>query len=206
MKYYRIDPLGETDAGWCILDDVPDIGPAYYKPARGKRVGADYPDDASITMSEDFRGIRVPSLIGNTESYLIVDAPVKELIERHCQGVDIEYLPFTLYNHKNRVASRSHFIVNPIGVVDCINFEASEIERLDSPGDVHHGAVVGIDRLVLDPRKLADAPALFRIREEPSSYVIDGALADALREGGFTNVVLHEIEQQALSASEPRAR
>jgi hypothetical protein len=197
MKYYRIDLLGDTDSGWCLLDNLPNIGRVFYKPAEGQRVGAAYPEDVRITMSDEFRGTRIPSLIGNTNSYLIVDKPVKEVIEQYCEGVDIEYLPFTLYNHKNRVASKTHFMINPIGTFDCLDLDESEIERLDSPSDPDHGAVVGIDRYVLDPQKLQAAPALFRIPEEPDTYVINGALADAFAKRGFTNVVLDELEQSA---------
>ncbi len=41
--------------------------------------------------------------------------------------IEIEFLPFTLYNHKKRVHSKDHFFINPIGGYDCLNEIASGI-------------------------------------------------------------------------------
>jgi hypothetical protein len=197
MKYYFIDTLGNLDDEWCLLDAPPeDMGLAYYMPAEGERVGDEYPSDAKIYMSEEYPGIKLGSLIGHTESYLIVSRAVKEVIEAHCMDVEIEYLPFTLYNHKKRVHSREYFIINPIGTIDCLNLDASEIEYFEEEGDPYDGAVVDVDKFVLDRKKLEGAPALFRIREDPGEYVINEKLARAFRERGFTNIQLDKIEQK----------
>jgi len=196
MRYYFIDTLGDLASGYCILTSPPEgLGLSFYKMANGERVGAEYPEAARIYMSEQQPGIKVPSIVGNTQGYLITSGPVKEEIEALCAGVDVEYLPFTLYNHKRRPTSGELFIINPIGSRDCLDMEASAIEYLDAPGDPYDRAIVGVDRFVLTPEKLGGAPSLFRVREEPNRYVLDERLADRLRARGLSNLILTEIEQ-----------
>jgi len=197
MKYFFIDTLGEVDGERAVLDSAPrELGLEYYRLAEGVRIGKAYPADARIYMSKKYRGVKLDSLLGNTKSYLIVKRPVIEVIEAHSADADIEYLPFTLFNQKKRVQSKDYFIVNPVGTLDCLNLESSEIEYLDAKDEPSHGAVVAVEKFVLDPGKLARAPALFRIKEEPDRYVINEQLADAFGKAGFTNILLTEIEQQ----------
>lgn len=198
MRYYFIDTLGELEKRYCILLSPPEgLGLSYYRMAKGKRISDQYPSDARIYMSEKQPGIKVPSIVGNTNNYLIASKPANDEIVAHCRGVDIEHLPVTIYNHKKRPHPDEFFIINPIGVRDCLDRNSSVIEVLDKPGDSYHGAIVGVDRFVLATQKLAGAPSLFRIHEDPNKYVIDERLADALRARGLTNFVLTEIEQSS---------
>ncbi|MBW2661812.1 MAG: hypothetical protein JRD93_07465 [Deltaproteobacteria bacterium] len=190
MRYFFVETLGKLgNPNLCILSRPPDgLGVKSYRMAKGKKIGVHYPKDAIIYMDDEHPGIKIESLIGNTKGYLIVSREMKECIEEHCTFCEIEYLPFTLYNHKKRVHSQDYFIINPIGTFDCLNLKASQIEYLD-------GEVVGIDNFVVDPRKLEKPPALFRIKEDPRRYVINEELAKAFEEKGFTNVLLKEIGQ-----------
>lgn len=199
MRFFNIDTLGDLDdRRLCILDAVPEgIGVKYSRLARGRTIAADFPANAVIRMTPDRTGIKLASLIGNTNSFLIVHRDVKDVIaaEHHRRGDrwPIEYLPFTLMNHKGRPHSADYVLVNPIGVIDCVDLAASEIELFENDRD----KVVSIERLVLDPAKVQDAPPLFRIRETPGQYTVDEALAAALDGKGFTNIVLRPVEIKA---------
>ena len=72
-----------------------------------------------FSCSQKNPGVKLPSLIGNTISYLIVNAEMKDTIIEYCpeDEVDIEILPFTLINHKKRVHSKDYWIINPIGYI-----------------------------------------------------------------------------------------
>jgi hypothetical protein len=196
VKYHFIDTLGDLESDYCVVTaPLEGAGLAFYRMAKGERMGDDYPDDARLDMDEDQGGIKVPAVIGNTQHYLIVAEAVKDALLPLCDGAEVEVLPVALFNRKKRRHPGRFFILNPIGARDCLDLRASEIEYLHEPGDPYDGAVVGVDRFVLDPAKLAGAPALFRVREEPERYVLDERAAQALRAGGFSNVVLTEIEQ-----------
>jgi hypothetical protein len=201
MKYFFIDTLGEGGTEWAVLDTPPAaLGLSYYRPADGSPMGDQYPEDVELVMSKKYPGVRLGSLLGNTLGYLIVDGEMRKTIEAHSAGAEIEYLPFTLRDPKGRVRSEDYTIVNPIGVVDCLNLDASEVIYLDEPGDEYHGSVVDVETYVLDPKKLEGAPALFRVKERPDAYVVNEKLAKAFEKSGFANVVLTVIEQQKSKA------
>jgi hypothetical protein len=61
--------------------------------------------------------------------------------------------------------------------------------------------VIAIDKLVLDPEKLTDAPPLFRVKEALDEYVFDETLTSVCKERRFTNLRFQEIDQQPGSAS-----
>ncbi|HEY4121079.1 MAG TPA: DUF1629 domain-containing protein [Byssovorax sp.] len=196
MKRFFLETLGELGRGHCVITTSPDgLGLGAYRPAEGDRVGAMYPPGATTEMSPDHPGQKLPDVVPNTLRYLILSSRTKSVVHAACEFVEIEYLALRIMNHKGRLHGDA-FIINPIGALDCLDLGASQIEYLDEPGDDYHGAVVGVDRFVLDRSKLVDAPALFRIKEEPFRYVIDERLAAPLMAGGFTNVVLEEIEQR----------
>jgi len=192
MRYFKIVTLGDTaDKSLAFISSyVENIGLAAYRPAKGKRVGEKYPENAEIHLQPEDPGIKLSSLIGNTKSYLIVNTAVKETIVEFCSQneTEIELLQFTLVNHKKRVHSKDYWIINPIGTFDCVNRSASEIEFLDDE-------IVGVDKYVFDPKRLEKAPHLFRVPEEPRGYFISQSLAKAFQDKQFTNIFLIEVEQ-----------
>ena len=115
---------------------------------------------------------------------------MRALIEEYCRGCEIEYLPITLFTSKKREQSRDYCLVNPIGNIDCLDLERSEIVY-DKGGS---GAVVSVRKFVLDPKKLERVAPLFRIREDPRNYVVTEFLAHEFAERSFTNLFISEIE------------
>ncbi|HYO57920.1 imm11 family protein [Archangium sp.] len=199
-KFFRLQNLGSlSDPDLCRIEDPPrGIGLRKYCPALGDRAAPYYPPDARIQLVEEQPGIQLSSLLGNNINYLIVCTAMKETIQEHCMGVEIEYLPFDLYDHRGRLYSRDYFIINPIGTYDCLDEAHSGIEY--GP----EGSVVAINSPLLHPEKMAGAPALFRARLKPTVYIVDEALAAAFREKGFTNVRLRELQMSG--AAQPVSR
>jgi hypothetical protein len=188
MQYYSINLQPRVDLGFCFLDNVP-VGTESktFRMAEGIEIEADYPKDARVYMDNRNPGIKLPSLIGNTNSFLIVSGSVKNVIERMNTGT-IEYLPVSIYNHKKRLASSDYFIINPIGSLDCLDLNASEITYFD-------GHIVTIDKYVLAAKKLAGVLDLFRIKDDPRVYVISHKLALELKKINATNFYLFPLEQ-----------
>ncbi|WP_240358393.1 imm11 family protein [Myxococcus vastator] len=159
---------------YCFVDELPEgLGLNRYKVGHGETLGADYPADARVYMTDRYQGIQVSDYVENACGILIVSKRVKEVFERVSRG-PVEYLPLAIYNHKKRLASADHFIVNPIGTVDCLNLEASDIKYFK-------GKVVQVRNPVLDPAKLEHAPHLFRMREHSYSYLISEVMIQELR-------------------------
>ncbi|MCP3137895.1 imm11 family protein [Pyxidicoccus xibeiensis] len=154
----------------------------------GIAMGDKYPPDAKWYMSDESPGIKMPSLIATVTNMLVVERRMKEVIER--TGVPMECLPFTLHDHKKRVARTDYFIINPLGSFDCLDLKQSEIIYDDDE-------VVAVEKLVLSPEKLRAAPDIFRVKEDPHVYVLSHRLVDALRQLEPTNVYLTKLEQSA---------
>jgi hypothetical protein len=189
MNYYQIDTLACEDPDFVFLrDKVKGVESDSYMMAEGEAVSSVYPKNARLEMSRDSRGITLPSLIGNTSQLLIVHRGLKDILEG--TGVPMEVLPFTLYNQKKRVASKDHFIVNPLGTLDCIDFKKSVIRY----AKVEPTVIIAVDKLVLDGKKLKKAPDLFRIDRRPRMYVISEKLGSKLAALDPTNVIIHKLE------------
>jgi hypothetical protein len=197
MGYFEIDTLGDLDdPKRVILGEFPiALGVKYHRLVHGEEISRDWPKEVTLAMSPDKPGTQLSSMIGNTLSFLLLHRELKNLVasehERRGGKWNIEYLPFTLINHKGK-ANRDYFMVNPIGVYDCVNDALSVITYFKGNRD----KVVGIDRLVLDPNKLVDAPPLFRVRQCPGGYFVDQTMKRALQKGRFSNLVFGKVETQ----------
>lgn len=192
MRYFFIDELKRDDPKYYFTDRSPKgLGLASWRPAKGAPIADKWPNPPPpVYPSDDSPAVKLPSLIGNTQAYLIVSSELRKLIEEHCRGREIEYLPVVLFSPKKREQSRDYCLVNPIGAVDCLDLSRSKIVYSEGPGS----AVVGVDKFVLDPRKLEGVAPLFRIKEDPRQYAVTEPLGRAFAEHEFTNLFLTEIE------------
>jgi hypothetical protein len=124
-------------------------------------------------MAAEDPGMQLTSFVGNTCGMLVVDRAVCDVMRPLVKDGEVEFLKVSMVNHRGRVASKDYYIVNPIGVHDVLNLQKSKIK--------YHGKdVVAVDEVVLDPKKLAGKPNLFRLRERPRWYFASAALVDAI--------------------------
>jgi hypothetical protein len=192
MRFFFINVLKQGDPKFYYSENRPrGLGVKNWRMADGARIAHEWPSELpTITPSESGPAVKLPSLIPTTLSYLIVDTQLRDVIKSHCDGADIEYLPLVLLSHKKKVQSTDYCFVNPIGAIDCLDLSRSKITYSTSaPGEV-----VGVDKFVIDAAKAKDAPALFRIKEDPGEYVVKEPLARAFAEHDFTNLFLIEVE------------
>ncbi|MCY1083208.1 imm11 family protein [Archangium lansingense] len=186
MSFRELDTMGDiNNLDLCYLDDfVEGIKIQSWRVGRGVRVGELYPEDAKILMRPENPGVQLSSLLGNSESMLVASRDFREAIEKLCANVEIEYLPFTLYDHHKRPYSRDYCIINPIGTFDCLDLKASDIvwdtEKPDN--------ILRIEEAVLDREKTRAAPQLFRLKESPHTYVVGLDLAKEMQQRKLTNV------------------
>jgi len=200
MLYYLIDLTTDDNPDYCYLDSYPEgLGLKTYKLGYGQELKADYPADARVYMTNRVKGMQVPDLVGNTCGMLVTSRRVKEVFERVNQG-PVEYLPVAIYNHKKRVASPHHYILNPLGTVDCLNLQASNIKY-------HEGKVVHVYEYVLDPEKLANVPDFFRVRENSYAYIMSERILTELRrlQPRVTNFMIEELDQVPSKAEGAKA-
>lgn len=190
LRFFKLIVSGKLgDPDLCMLHSlVKELGMDVARVGLGERVGNLYPADARIYMSEDAPGIKLSPLLGNTRNTLIVSSEMRAVIEKHCKN-EIEYLPFTLYDHRKRVYSRDYCIVNPIGTFDCVDFQASDVLwSKKNPTEL-----LDIKKHVLDRKKVENAPQLFRVDQDPMAYVLRYELAKEISDRRFANVYWKEL-------------
>jgi hypothetical protein len=190
MRFYLLDTNGDlSKEDYCFSDNEP-VPIGSYDLISGARLADEYPaglDKVTLKLGDDYPGLELPSLIGNTDNMLIVHRDLAAAIRSHEVG-EVELLPFTLLNHKGRVHSTEYVFLNPVGTRDCLDMERSECKRHKS------GKIMAMLKYVLSRKKLKDAPNLFRPQETPARYIFSGELVDALRKRKFTNLVFEELE------------
>jgi hypothetical protein len=197
MRYFSIDTLGDPfDPQLCVLDAIPEgIGVKYSRLVTGRSIADDFPAGAEIHMSPQREGIKLGKLIGSIKSFLLLHRDVKDVLarefERSAPNAGIEYLPFTLINHRGAPHSRDYFIINPLGTWDCLDVALSEVEYFEDTDKV-----LDVGQIVLAPEKLVGSPPLFRIKELPSTYVVSEPIAVEVRERRFSNIILTELDQR----------
>jgi hypothetical protein len=203
MKFFRLWLRGNTDdKSLAFVRDLPSGLGLYDNCMRsGERIGDHYPANLKVRLDKRSPGIKLQALLGNTLSYLMLNTEAKDVILGVCK-CEIEVLPFVLYNHKNRIHSKDYWILNPIGTIDCVNRAASNIQYSKDDGTKIIGVGLTPGSLVFDPKKLAKAPDLFRVPEEPARMFISQTLAQAIKARNLnaSNILLvEEMQQKAVA-------
>ena len=167
----------------------------------GGPIAGQWPENARIALdSKESRRLQgathaygpvlMGELIGTTCNSLIAGPKLKELIEPFCPGVPIEFLPLSIY--KNGKAKRplggTYYYVHPVGFHDCINLEKSSVLWDDD-----HKEPLRVREIVIDARRGATAPQLFRPLHDWSSYIIRYDLARAIRDADLENVLWERL-------------
>ncbi|MFY2561081.1 imm11 family protein [Corallococcus terminator] len=197
LRFFKLSVGGRfDDPDLCMLHSlVREMGMKISWVGLGKSASAVYPADARIYMSEDSPGIKLSPLLGNTRNTLLVSSELRAVFEKHCKN-EIEYLPFTLYDHRKRVYSKDYCIVNPIGTFDCLDYKASTIIWSDSDPT----RAIAVQKLVLDRAKMETAPQLFRVAKDPMSYVLRYELAKEISDRRFANICWNELPMNGAAA------
>jgi hypothetical protein len=167
MSAYFVFRAAKSDYFCGIERDDPGLDKVLWKIMEGHRVGAGYPAQVTFKMGRGYRGITVGDVIQNRLRYPLGSAKLRGILEREA-GAEIEYLPFTLENHKGRTASEDCVVVNVIGSQDCADTARSVgQESLSEPG-----TYLRLRKLHLDPAKVDPDARIFRVRQFPSLLVI----------------------------------
>jgi hypothetical protein len=189
--FYRLETLGDSNDDKLVVveDYVAGLEMFDWKTKFGHRTSSEWPPNATITLRKS-SGKKLTDLLSTIKNTLIVSPRVRAIIEENTKGTEIEYLPVMIYDYRKRLLSGDYVIVNPIGTFDCLDLEASDIlwDEKDST------RALAVNNAVLSEKKLKNAPALFRVREEPSWYIVSFDIAKPIHDGDYTNVYWTKLE------------
>ncbi len=181
--YFVVRPTNDKKA--CYVEDYPSMVEDFEMPTTGERMGDAYPPDVRLEMSSEFKGILVPDNIPNALGYFLVSQAAKAVLEQHVTGAEIEFLPFSLVNHKGRKSPETAYIANVIGTSDCVDMDATD----GSPGTFRDDEFSFIHSLKLDPDRIDAEANLFRLRPLSEMIVVRSDMKEAIEAAklsGFT--------------------
>jgi hypothetical protein len=152
---------------------------------------ADFPAEAAFHMNPDFpNDLLLPDNVGNSLQVNLVS----ESVHRFLEGLglaDVEYLPIGIVDHKGRMASRTHVIVNPVGPVDCIDMGQTTCTM----SEFVEGDIDEVTRLVIDDSRVPAGRQIFKLKGLGAPTLVRRSLAAQIDQRGFSGFGWLEIDK-----------
>ena len=192
--YYLLSTLGAaSDPDLAVVDDpVHGTGFSDYN-ARiplGESVAALWPGDAYIRIGKRY-GRKLSDLIGTTTHQIFASQRLVALVRAHLQPADqVEILPLSVVDQRGRRLSDAYSVINPLGTVDCLDLEASDIKWYSKDPT----QALRVDKAVLNAAKLTEPRSLFRVKQDPMMYILSTPLAEPIRADDTPNVFWKKLE------------
>jgi hypothetical protein len=191
MQYYILKSLGNSrNETYCFTEGDPQgVDDSELNLDYGGSLKGIYPKDpyeVKMILNEDRpKHIKKGDYISTTGSIVMISKEVVEELKKH-DIKEAEFWPFTLINHKGRVHSKDYrFVVTP--QFDALHDELSNIKRSAN------GVAIRIRKIVLDNKKLENAPDMFRVNDI-RRMAFSEPLVKILQKI-FTNFVFDKVEQ-----------
>lgn len=190
MEYFVWE--SKVDPGVCVLNVIENV-PDSFELSKGVSREQGFPGDALFRMNKAHpKDDRLADQLANIGSLTLVSANVAEYL-RTLNLENVEFLPVAILDHKDRVASDSYFVVNPMSVVDCIDQAASDLLW----GSIDKDSISGVYALeLLDD--FGPTPDVFRPKHLTDVVLVSEQFVEAVQAQGFTGVdfvSLDEFEQ-----------
>jgi hypothetical protein len=183
MQYAKLETAPTTDMDYCFVGRILHSDTCDIRISDGDKIGPRYPGDpfsVKVHFDVEFPGVKVPTLIGNTRSLLIVSAQSVAFFEKHLNLGDHEAFPFSLVHHKGRVHSRDYVFLNPVGSHDVAD-PSSAFVRYKS------GGIYDCGKWILVKDKLQGLPDLIRPKELTTVYLVSERFIELVEKHGMTN-------------------
>lgn len=144
----------------------------------------EFPRDAAFHMNPDFpNDLGLPDNVANSLQVLLVSARLQQALQAAGVG-DVEYLPVAIVDHKGKVASATHVIVHPVGLVDAIDLANSAYQ----PHRFVKGRIDKVTRLAVDPERVPAERLMFKLKGYGTPVLVRRTLAQTLTGGAFSGL------------------
>lgn len=178
--------LADQLPGICTLEEIENVE-RDYEASRGVARANDWPDDALMRMNRNQKKDVGLADVLFAPGHRVVSKRLREAIEAAGEPT-VEFLPITIMNHKDRVASRDYAVMNPLRIVDCIDVAASRVRW----NAIDPSMISSVAALVLVPSAVPPAARVFRPKSWQSRVLIRKDLADELTAKGFTGMYFRD--------------
>jgi hypothetical protein len=153
----------------------------------------DFPvGDAYFEMNPRYKKqVALSDHLSNT-SMAVISLRLKAAIEA-LEPRNIEFLPVEIRDHKGNPVKESYHIMNPTGIVDCLDKEQSVVDW----NRINPDHISNVMKLVLRPEAIDPTLAFFRIKHMPTYIVARADVAEKLGAQGFTGFEFDPIDTWA---------
>jgi hypothetical protein len=158
--YFDRDPKGATKT---------------YLVGEGSSFKGHLPGEATIALDSKHKGMKLDDFISNSLSWLIVSEKVRALLAAEPNRCEV--YPLKVLDLKGRPVKAPYYFVHPVGTVDCVDLAKSEYDR----SSMEPAMILGFQRVVLHQRKIPPDRTLFRLKENPRTYIVRSDLLDKLK-------------------------
>lgn len=175
---------------YCILEYIEGFDDDY-KLGRGDSLTEEWPDGVAFRMSQNYKNqIKLSDNLLTPERIIIASKRLSEFfLEKEIKN--LEYLPVTIINHKNRVADTEYSVVNLVTTQDCVDIEKSGVVW----NKINSNYITSFDNLVLDEERIDEDALLFRAKHISGLIFIRKDLARQIEEAGFTGIYFVELSE-----------
>jgi hypothetical protein len=139
-----------------------------------------FPPDARMSMSPHFKkDTKLVDDVMNADDLKVCSKRLVDFLKSK-KLKNVEYLPLTIFDHKKKVASTEHCIVNPFVLQDAIDMKASQptLNAFDQTVDT-------VKKLVFDKSRIDPKVRLFRFAGLTRPVIIERSLAEEILTHGF---------------------
>ena len=148
-----------------------------------------FSDDVILEMDKDDPENRVLyDMVENIIQLPIISEPFKEMLQ-NCDCGNVDFLPVSIKNHRNKIEKEKYYIVNLVDSVDYINKEKSTIEY--DPMD--ESKIFSIENIAL--KKIPEGRSLFRADYYPARYVVSEDLKNKIEDEELEGMIFIPIEK-----------
>jgi hypothetical protein len=178
---------GQTFASLEGLENVPEV----FELKRGFARAKGFPEKATFRMNARFpKKVQLADCAVNFEKVVVASKRVREILESK-QAPDVEYLPVTILDHKGRVASADHVIVNPLQVIDCIDQARSTLtwNKIDPE------YIAFLEGLVFKPGAIPPSSVVVRAKHLAATVFLRKDVADEIEAQGLTGAQFLPLDE-----------
>jgi len=156
-------------------------------------------DDNNISLI-DFKinESKEESIIGNITDYIsIIDLGGIVLSEESKVFFDflgvknIQYIEVRLDGANNRYHKKKYFIANIIGVINCIDYDESDL-------DIEDEYIDDIYSLMLIEDKIPEDIEIFRLKESVLTIIISDKLKSSIEKSNLTGFIFRNLKDQEI--------
>lgn len=149
-----------------------------------------WPSNVAFRMNPNFpKMVRIADWAKTMRGVIVASPKLKALIEAE-RPADVEYLPITIFDHKGRMATSEHFVINPYHLRDAIDKDASKLRW----NAIDPEKISGVGEMIIKESLIPHDAKIFRLKHFSNAVMLTRELAGSIEAAGISGVDFTEIE------------